>query len=255
MMKRIVIHNLAFMLILTACSNLTPASATVVPSALSTSIPLTSTPAPTSVPTDTPVTVSQFQSFPRVGCCRGKTIEPGEYELPAWLGIPLTLEVGEGWRVLNEEAALLFLLAGQGRNSLGDPSQVLVFIAVPDGDPQAILTSIENAPELMPTGEVTEITIAGFSGWQFDASAKPNPENEGNPGDGIPAGAQFLPVINKYFTEGFIWTTWTAEPRLRFIALNVGEQTLLIEIESPPAEFEAFVSETDQVLQTLKLRR
>lgn len=238
------------MLILVACSNTTFVSPTDIPTTLPTRITPTEMPAATPEPTDTPVPVSQFQSFPRVGCCRGKTIEPGEYELPAWLGIPLALEVEEGWRVLNEEAALLFLV-GKGRNSLGDPSQVLVFIAVPNGNPQAILTSIENAPELMPTSEMTETTIAGFSGWQFDASAKPNPGNEGNQGDGIPAGAQFLPAINKYFTEGFIWTTWTAEPRLRFIVLNVGEQTLLIEIESPPAEFETFINEADKVLQTL----
>jgi hypothetical protein len=240
---------------LATCSSTTPASVTEVSSNLPTPIPPTNTPAPTSEPTNTSVPVSQFQSFPMVGCCRGKTIEPGEYELPSWLDIPLTLEVGEGWRVLNEMAALLFLLAGQGRNSFGDPSQVLVFIAVLDGDPQAILTSIKNSPELTPAGEITEIMIAGFSGLQLDASAKPNPGNEGNRGDGIPPGSQFLSAINKYFTEGFLWTTWTAEPRLRFIVLNVGEHILLIEIESPLAEFEAFASETDQVLQTLRLRR
>jgi hypothetical protein len=216
---------------------------------------LLDTPAPTSESTNTSVPVSQFQSFPKVGCCRGKTIEQGEYELPSWLGIPLTLEVGDGWRVLNEKAALLFLLAGQGRNSLGDPSQVLVFIAVPDEDPQELLTSIKNSPELTFAGEISEVSIAGFAGLQVDASAKPNPGNEGNRGDGISPGSQFLPAVNKYFTEGFLWTTWTAEPRLRFMVLNVGEHVLLIEIESPPAEFEAFSSEADKVLQTLKLRR
>ncbi len=255
MTKRIIILNLVFILILAACSGALPATPTLVPTTLPTTIPATNTPAPTSEPTNTSVPVSQFQSFPGVGCCRGKTIEPGEYELPSWLGIPLTLEVGEGWRVMNEKAALLFLLAGQGRNSFGDPSQVMVFIAVPEGDPQAILTSIKNSPELTPTDEISEITIAGFSGLQLDASAKPNPENEGKRGDGIPPGAQSLPAVNKYFTEGFLWTTWTAEPRLRFIVLNVDEHVLLIEIESPPAEFEPFASEADRVLQTMKLRR
>jgi hypothetical protein len=162
--------------------------------------------------------------------------------------------VGEGWRVLNEKAALLFLL-GKGHNSFGDPSQVLAFIAVPDGDPQAILTSIKNSPELTPEGEISEITIAGFSGLQFDASAKPNPGNEGNRGNGIPPGVQFLPAVNKYFTPGFLWTTWTAESRLRFIVLNVDEHVLLLQIEAPPADFETFAGEADRVLQSLKLRR
>lgn len=156
--------------------------------------------------------------------------------------------------MLNEEAALLFLL-GKGRNSFDDPSQVLVFMAVQDENPQAILTSIKSAPELNPAGEITEIAIAGFSGLQLDASAKPNPGYEGDQSAGIPPGAQFLPAVNKYFNPGFAWTTWTAESRLRFIVLNVDEHILLIEIESPPAEFEAFASEADQVLQTLKLWR
>jgi len=174
--------------------------------------------------------------------------------MPSWVGIPLTMEVGEGWREINEEEALLFML-GKGRNSFGDPTQVLVFIAVPDGSPQAILTSIRNSPEVMAVSEMTEFTIAGFSGLQVDVSAKPNPGYEGDKEAEIPAGAQFLPSVNRYFTPGFLWTTWTAESHLRFIVLNVDEHMLLIEIESPPAEFEAFASEADQVLQTLKLRR
>jgi hypothetical protein len=169
--------------------------------------------------------------------------------------LPLTVDVGEGWGVLNEEAARLFLLAGKGRNEFNDPSQVLVFIAIPDGDPQDVLTSIRGAPQLTPLSEITGTTIAGLPGWQFDASAKPNPEYKGDQEADIPAGVQILPVINKYFTPGFLWTTWTPEARLRFIALNVGEHVLLLEIESPPAEFEAFAAEADRVLQTLELRK
>jgi hypothetical protein len=254
-MKRISIVSIVLTLILAACGSTAPVSESETPAAPPTSIPPTTPVEPTAEPTNAPEPVLQFQSFPGVGCCRGKTIEAGEYELPSWLGIPLALEVGEGWRVMNEEAALLFLLAGRERNSFGDPSQVLVFIAVPDEDPQAMLTSIRNSPELTPAGEISEITIAGFSGLQVDASAQPNPGNEGNRGDGIPPGSQFLPAVNKYFTEGFVWTTWTAEPRMRFIVLDVGEHLLLIEIESPPAEFEAFANDANQVLETLSLRR
>lgn len=255
-MKRMIMLDLVSMLLLVACSTATstPASATDAPTTLPTPVPPTHTPVPTSKPTDTPVPVSQFKSFPSAICCNGKTIEAGEYELPSWLGIPLTMEVDEGWREINEEEALLFML-GKGRNSFRDPIQVLVFIAVPDGNPQSILTAIKNEPELTRAGEITEITIAGFSGLQLDVSAKPNPGYEGDKEAEIPPGVQFLPAVNRYFTPGFLWTTWTVESRLRFIALNVDEQMLLLEIESPPAEFEAFASQADQVLQSLKLRR
>lgn len=259
MMKKMLTLNLAIMLILAACSNLAPVTDVLTiqptltaPTAMASP---SQTPAQIVEPTDTPEPAAQFQSFPSANCCKARTVEAGEYELPSWLGIPLTVGVGEGWGVLNEDGARLFLLAGQGRNEFNDPSQVLVFIAIPDGDPQDILTSIRNSPELTPVGEMTEITIAGFSVWQFDASAKPNPGNEGRREESIPPGSQSLPAISKYFAPGFLWTTWTAEPRLRFITLSVGDHVLLLEIESPPAELEVFASEAEQVLQTLQLRR
>jgi hypothetical protein len=255
-MKRMSIVIAALLLILAACSA-TLSSVSEVPTITPTSIPPTAsqTVAPTVEPADTPKPISPFLSFPRANCCKARTVEAGEYELPAWMGIPLTFEVGEGWGVLNEEAARLFLLAGKGRNEFNDPSQVLVFIAIPNGDPQDVLTSIQNAPELTSVGEITETTIAGFSGWQFDAVAKPNPGNEGRPEDGIPPGSQTLPSVGRYFTPGFLWTTWTAEPRMRFITLNAGEQVLLFVFGSPLAEFEAFTSESNKVLETLTFRK
>jgi hypothetical protein len=209
---------------------------------------------PTPEPTETPIPASKFKSFPATKCCNGKTVEPGVYELPPWAGIPLTMEVGEGWRAVNDESALLFML-GKGRNEFNDPTQALVFITVPNENLEAVLTSIMRDPGLNPESEIGETTIARFPGLQLDFSAKPNPGYQGDKEAEILPGSQFLPSVNKYFTPGFIWTTWTAESRLRFIVLNVGEQGLLIEIDSPPDEFEVFASEAGQVLQTLELRR
>jgi hypothetical protein len=253
-MKIMKIFYVALLLITSACGT-TPASINEFPTILPTAIPVTSTPESITEPTNTTEPISSYLFFPRANCCKARTVEAGKYELPSWMEIPLTVEVDEGWGVLNEEAARLFLLAGKGRNEFNDPSQVMVFIAIPNGDPQDVLTSIQNAPELMSVGEITETTIAGFSGWQFDAVAKPNPGNEGKPEDGIPPGSQTLPSVGRYFTPGFLWTTWTAEPHMRFIALNAGEQVLLFVIESPPAKFEAFTSKSHGVLETLMLRK
>ena len=253
-MKGILTLNIVLMLIVVSCGR-APSPAPTVLSDTATSIPPTITPSSTSEPTNTAVSTSAFRAFRSANCCKAKTIEAGEYEMPSWLGIPLTMEVGSGWSVLNEKEARLFLLAGKGQNEFKDPSQVLVFMAVPEGSPQSVLASIKDSSELSPIGEIMETTIAGFPGWQFDAMAKPNAGNKGSAANSIPAGAQNLPAINKYFAPGFLWTTWTAEPHLRFVALEVGEHVLLLEIESPPAGFEAFASETDQVLQTLKLQK
>ena len=250
-MKRTSIFSIILLLVITSCSashvSITE-TATITP----TSILPTNTPALTVVPTNTPETIDPFLSFPSVNCCKARTVEAGKYELPSWQEMPLTLEVSEGWGVLHEEGALLILLAGKGRNGFNDPSQVLVFIAAKDGDPQDILASIRNSPELTPIGEIIPTDIAGFTGLQFDASAKPNSQNKGDRENSVPPGAQILPALSRYFAPGFLWTTWTAEPRLRFVTLEVDEQVLLLQIESPPAEFDAFASDSDQVLQSLK---
>jgi hypothetical protein len=239
MQKRIVLPFI-LMLILAACGSATPASPIDTP-----------TTAPTLAPTITPAPIPQFKSFPSASCCNGKPIEPGEYKLPSWLDIPLTMELGEGWQAVHDRAARLFML-GKGENIFHDPTQAFVFIAIPDGDPQAILSSIKNQKGLTPEGEITETTIAGFSGLQLDLSANPNPDYEGDKGAEIPAGVQFLPAVGRYFAQGFFWTTWSAESRLRFIALDVGNHLLLFQIDAPPAQFETFAEEANQVLQTLQ---
>lgn len=263
-MKLRSILSLVIFLGMVACSA-TPAAvneaATTPPTSIpQTSVPPTSTVAPIVETIDEPTArpISQTKSFPAARCCNGTPIEPGEYELPPWMGIPLTMELGEGWQVVNDKDARLFMF-GKGENIFNDPTQALVFIAISNGDPQAILASIKNDPGLTAQREMTEITIAGgsggLSGLQFDLFAKPNPDYEGNKDAEIPPGVQFLPSVGQYFAEGFFWTTWSAEAHLRFIVLDLGEHALLLQIDSPPAEFEGFASEAEQVLQTLKVRR
>jgi hypothetical protein len=216
----------------------------------------TETPSPIPDPTDTPTpdSTSQVLAFPSASCCNGKTMEAGVYETPAWFGIPLAMALEEGWRAVNDDDALLFML-GKGRNIYNDPIQALIFIAVPGGNPQAVITSVSREPGLTQEGEITETTLAGFHGLQVDLTAKPNPGYEGDKESEILPGSQFLPHVNTYFAPGFIWTTWTAESKLRFIVLSVEENVLLIEIDSPPAEFEAFADDAILVIQTLGLIR
>jgi hypothetical protein len=146
-------------------------------------------------------------------------------------------------------------MLGRGRSDFDDPTQAFVFITVPDSNAETVLTLVKNEPGLNPASVLAEITLGGFRGFQMDFSAKPNRGYEGDEQAEIPPGVQFLPVVNEYFTSGFSWTTWTAESRLRFIALDLGGGVLLLEIESPSDEFEAFASEANQVLQSLVLMK
>jgi hypothetical protein len=233
-----------------------PAAAT--PSPLPTQPPPTATAEP-AVPTEPPAptaTATPGESFlkvPAVGCCRGRTLEPGRYAFPPWFGIPLTVDAPEGWRVLNESAALLFML-GRGENAQNNPSQIILFLnATGSSSLESLIETIRNAPQLAETAAPAEVAIAGFAGRQVDMTALPNPTFEGSAANDIPPGVQYLPAIERYLTPGFAWTTSTPEARVRAIALTVGDQTLLIYIEAPPQEFDELAADAGAILESLEL--
>jgi hypothetical protein len=181
-------------------------------------------------------------------------LSPGEYAVPPWLGIPLAFDLGEGWRVLNEERALLFML-GRGENVQNNPSQLITFInaASDTASPETLIAGVQQMPELTTLTEPVEVNIGGFSGLQLDSVAKPNPAEEGDPAADIPPGIQYLPFFMNYFAPGFLWTTSSPEARVRTIALTVDDATMLLYMEAPPAEFEQFASDAEAILQTLEL--
>jgi hypothetical protein len=229
------------------------------PSPLPTQPPPTATTEPTPVPTEPPTptaTATPGESFlkvPAAICCRGRTLEPGRYAFPPWFGIPLTVDAPEGWRVLNESAALLFML-GRGENVQNNPSQIILFLnATGSSSLESLIETIRNAPELTETAAPTEVAIAGFAGRQVDMMALPNPTFEGSAANDIPPGVQYLPAIERYLTPGFAWTTSSPEARVRAIALTVGDQTLLIYIEAPPEEFDELAADAGAILESLEL--
>lgn len=215
-----------------------------------TAVPTEAAPSPTPQPTATPE--SSLLTVPAAPCCRGWTLEAGQYALPPWLGIPLAFEVGEGWRVMNEEQARLFLL-GRGDNVGNIPSQVITFMDAGDAaPPDSLIAAAHDISQLAPVGESVSVAIAGFPGRQLDAVARPNPDEKGDPANDIPPGVQPLPFFQRYFAPGFLWTTFTAEARVRTAALSVGERTLLLYMEAPAAEFDQFIADADTILWTLR---
>jgi len=277
---------LMLVLELVACSPpATPAQAPTATSALPTEtavpIPPTPTPVPpteTAVPvppTPTPVpteiddaeVLSQAQltedvtavpgvvisNFPTVNCCNGRAVQAGLYRLPAWLDMPLSVEVGDGWRVMNEEQAKLFTLA-RGKNSLDNPSEWIVFMnASSAGSDEGLMAQFLEEPNIVPLGEPTVADLAGYAGWQQDFAVLPNPDFAGNQRDDIPAGVQFIAVVEQFFAPGFFWVSSSPEAQLRFVALNVGDTLLFVYLEAPPDAFATFVADADQMLQTLAM--
>ncbi|MBP8947537.1 MAG: hypothetical protein KBG73_01770 [Candidatus Promineofilum sp.] len=242
-----------------------PATMPALPTAAATVAP---TPAPSPAPVDTVATTASappprqqlvmmpeapLLPFPTAHCCRGKTLESGQYAVPSWLGISLALDLGEGWRVLNEERARL-LLIGRGQNAQNNPSQIITFINATGATdaPESIIAAVQGIKQLTPLGEPVSVAIAGFPGWQLDLIANPNPEEKGDASADIPPGIQYLPYFQRYFTPGFLWATSTPEARVRVAAVKVREQILLLYMEAPAAEFDQFLAGADTILWTLR---
>lgn len=185
-------------------------------------------------------------------CCSGVAISAGEYSTPSWFGIPLTVQVDEGWRVLNEGAALLFAIVRGASNPPHLPSELIVFLDASSAQSvDALMGQFLAEPAITPVGEATETTLAGFDGVQQDFSVLPNPDNKGNPERDIPPGVRTIPVMGRFFSPGFAWTSSTPEARMRVIAVDTGDTLLLVTLEAPPVDFASFVADAGGLLETL----
>jgi hypothetical protein len=246
-----IVTMLSATVVLVACATAAPASN---PPAATTAAPTSNpTPSLTETPAPTTAATAEVLAIPPITCCRGYALEPGRYEVPRWLDIPSTIDIPDGWRVLNEPPAKLFLL-GRGRNVQDNPSQMILFLNVTGtGTPESIIDGIRDASELTEAAAPSATTVAGFPGLRVDMAAKPNPGFEGDPASDIPPGVQYLPVIEQYFARGFAWTTSSPEAQVRAVALTVGTQLLLLYLEAPSGELDAFASDAAAILDSLQL--
>jgi hypothetical protein len=142
----------------------------------------------------------------------------------------------------------------QGQNEAADPSRWLYLIRAPLGvSPDDVIADMAAMTSISVTAGPEAVEIAGFSGSQFDATAKHDPDQPEVPANGIEAGSIRLEALNDtgYFPTGFFVTSATRESTLRFVALDVGERTMLVLIDSPPNEFASFADEAMAILASL----
>lgn len=226
-----------------------PATPTAVPPT-ATATPISPTPTAIS-PTATATPDDSIKDFPTVNCCKGRGLLPGQYKLPDWLDLLFTIEVTDGWRVMNEEQAKLFTLA-RGNNSLDNPSELVVFMNASSADSvESLMAQFLEEPNIMPLGELTMADIAGYVGLQQDFAVVPNPDYAGNPQNDIPAGVQSINIVEQFFTPGFQWTNSSPESQLRFVVVNVSDSILFIYLEAQPDNFSTLVADANTMLQTL----
>jgi hypothetical protein len=210
-----------------------------------------SNPPTTAAPTtQVPQAVSEI---PPSACCDGVAISAGIYKLPDYWGIPLTVAIQDGWRAVYDNSAVLMAFV-QGQNRVADPSRWLYLIRAPEGlTSEDVITAMAAMDSIISTSDAQPVELAGFAGFQFDATAKHDPEQEEAPANGIEAGAMRLDALNDtgYFPSGFIAITATRESAMRFVALETGDRTMLALIDAPPDEFEAFSEEAMEILASM----
>jgi hypothetical protein len=180
-------------------------------------------------------------------------VPAGTYQLPNYWGVTLTVAVGEGWRAVFDNSAALMAFA-QGQNEAADPSRWLYLIRAPlDVSPEDVIADMAAMTAISVTAGPQAVEIAGFPGSQLDATANHDPDQPEVPANGIEAGSIRLEALNDtgYFPTGFFVTSATRESTLRFVALDVGDRTMLTLIDAPPDEFAAFSEEAMAILGSL----
>lgn len=210
----------------------------------------TPSPSPTVAPSPKPTAEPQFLDFPVHKTGKGKALVVGTYASPDWYEIQFTIDVTDGWRVVHfPDLEVLGIAAG--RNSLGDVSNWLTFLPIYDADAAEFVAALQAAPELAAVGEPLSVTLAGkYEAMQYDFRALPNPDFAGEPAAGIPPGAQPLPALQAY-TPGFAWTTSSAEPLIRVFVFDFGGRTMVLYLEAPADEFDAFLIGIHPMLESL----
>ena len=210
----------------------------------------TTSPSPTTTAAVTTLSPQPALEIPASGCCDGVEITAGTYQLPDYWGVPLAVAVGEGWRAVYDNSAALMAFV-QGQNEVADPSRWLYLIRAPaELTPEDVISAMAAMDSIILTSDPEPVELAGFAGEQFDGTAKHDPERAEAAANGIEAGAIRLEALTDtgYFPTGFLVISATRESSLRFVALETGDRTMLVLIDAPPDDFDAFSEEAMEIL-------
>ena len=212
----------------------------------------TATPAPTSAPTAVPSTVAQVIPEFSTGDLDqgGEEQAAGQYQTPAWFDVPFQFATAMSYRGggQSSDRGQIFALE-RGQNAIGNATHRLVFFAFPSDVSSEEPTAQLRAMPLFDSSEIRDITLLNVTGTQWDAVARPNPGQRGE--SGVADGTIAIPALFELMRFDGVWHTATPEVRLRFMVPDVTGHTMLIYVEAPPAEFDAWASEVEQLLKTV----
>lgn len=198
--------------------------------------------------TPTPTSPVGGVQLPEVGCCYGREIDPGRYAAPRFFPFWASVEVAEGWRGLRNGSDRIFAFV-QGRNEIGHSTHYLAFFGIERAEADAFLDEF-GGTELLEVADPEPAEIGGLTGERIAAEAAPNPDMEGTP-ERV-AGSVRIQAITALTNPMVAWYTESAEARLRLYVLDAtDEHVLLVYVEAPPEDFDAFAAAVDEILATL----
>lgn len=213
----------AFIVGLTACAN-----------------PMLVTTTPTAVPPTTAPSVPEFPKYGHVDV-GGPDVVAGLYRTPAFFSIPFTFETLTPFRGigLKEPTGEVFGLAQ------GSVYKEVLFWAI---DPKFSIDEAISQLRATPNAEISpnqSVQVAGISATQFELQLDLASSSGTD-------GALTIPTINVFMGRtGGEWYAG-AGARTQCIVLDINGRVLLIYIEAPQDEWDSFLTDVEQILETVK---
>ena len=172
--------------------------------------------------------------------------------MPPWFLVPLTIELGDGWRGIRDDVGLQVNLV-RGENEVEHATQWLGVYAIRTEEVPAFIEELKATP-LLEFGETKPVEVAGLMADRFDGHAEPNPNQAAS--TNRVAGSVDIPAMrllhNPRLTD-FAWYTESAEARLGIVLSEQGENTLVFYLEAPPDQVDEFMEIVDPVLASVVL--
>ncbi|MDP9468621.1 MAG: hypothetical protein M3P32_07785 [Chloroflexota bacterium] len=228
----------------TAVSSPTP-SPTTLPSATGSVAP-----SATAEPTPSPTPPVQGAQLPTLDCCLGRELDPGGYASPGFVPFWVSVEVGNGWRGMQNPVEHIFTFL-QGTNEINHATRYLTLFGVTREESNAFLHDLREV-EFLTVADAESVSIGGLEGQRVDAVAALRPDTPGTPGR--VGGTLTISPMTALTHPQMFWNTESAEARLRIYVLEAtDEHVLLVYVEAPPAEFDAFAAAVEEVLGTIQV--
>jgi hypothetical protein len=185
-----------------------------------------------------------------------RTIIAGRYATwpPVGFQPPLSFSVSDGWRVYDREMPDALVIVGpEEGSSLAFTSSLHVFDPSTLSEPKEVAAP-ENADEWvswfqrhpnLDTSKPVPVSVGGASGMRIDVTYASTPENY--PRD-VCGEQPCVPLYPSVESANLSYAGW----KDRFVIVDVGGETVIIDVAAPTDKFDEFLPKAQKVLDTVE---